>query len=82
MHPSRLPPLVVVGWLIAKVTTAFAKSRASWIASALVLPHFASKLMDGIYDAMLAGKYAYAALQFVALALVVAGLSSLLNTRR
>lgn len=38
--------------------------------------------MDGIYDAMLAGKYAYAALQFVALVLVVAGLSSLLNTRR
>ena len=80
--PLAVPLLVVVGWLIAKVTTAFAKSRASWIASALVLPHFASKLMDGIYDAMLAGKYAYAALQFVALALVVAGLSSLLNTRR
>jgi hypothetical protein len=80
--PFTFPLLVVAGWLIAKATVAFAKSRVAWIASALVLPHFASKLMDGIYDAMLAGKYAYAALQFVALVLVVAGLSSLLNTRR
>lgn len=43
--PLAFPLLVVVGWLIAKVTTAFAKSRVAWIASALVLPHFASKFV-------------------------------------
>ena len=80
--PLAFPLLVVVGWLIAKVTTAFAKSRVAWIASALVLPHFASKLMDGLYDAVLAGKYAYAAQLAGALLLVIAGLSSLLKTRR
>jgi TRAP-type C4-dicarboxylate transport system permease small subunit len=80
--PFTIPLLVVAGWLIANATSMYARSRGSWIASVLVLPHFASKLMDAGYDAVLAGKYLYAALLFGALLLVIAGLRSLLKTHR
>ena len=41
--------------LLGNLFRAYAKSRSAWFASALVLPHFASKLMDRIYDALIAG---------------------------
>lgn len=66
-------------WLIAGALRDFSKSRLSWVASVLVLPHFASKLMDRIYDAVVAGDYGAVFLLSATLALVVIGLWRLLK---
>lgn len=77
-----IPLFVVAGWLIAKATALFTRSRVAWVASAILLPHFAGKLMDSAYDAVIAGNYLYAALCVGALILDIAGISSLVKTSR
>jgi hypothetical protein len=65
--------------LVGDVFLAFAKSRIAWIASALVLPHIASKLMDRIYDALIAGNLADAFFYGLPLACVLISIDLLLR---
>jgi len=66
--------------LCSKIFSAYAKSRLAWIASALVLPHFASKLMDNLYDACIAGNVGDAILYGLPLVVVLIVLNLLMRT--
>ena len=52
-----LPLVVALPLLLAMAARAFLASPAAWIAAVLVLPHFASKALDRMYDAAVEGNY-------------------------
>ena len=77
--PFALMVFLAAFVLAGDLFRAYARSRLAWIASALVLPHFASKLMDRIYDAYMAGNVVDAILYGLPLAAILIVLDLLLR---
>ena len=75
--PMLLVLFLGLGLLFWRLSKHFADSLIAVIATAIVLPHFASKLLDRAYDAFLANAYLDVLLYgvlFTAISLVVARL--------
>lgn len=72
------PVIFIAVWYLGGLIRAIAKHPiAPLIASGLVLPHFGSKLLDAIWDSVLAGDYYLALRAALVLAVVIAGLYAL-----
>lgn len=64
--------------LAGNLVHAFAHSDHAWIATVLLLPHIATKQMDRIYDACIAGRLLEAAVQTLPLLAIIVALKYLL----
>ncbi|CAN7587615.1 hypothetical protein [Acidovorax delafieldii] len=77
--PFAVPLGLGVFWLLGTMVRAYARSKHAWLASVLLLPHFASKLLDRIVDACIAGNLLDAAIFSLPLVTIVVALKLLLN---
>lgn len=73
------PAFVGLPALAGLVLRAFLQSKAAWVTAALVLPHFSSKVLDRMYDAIVAGQYGPAVLYAGAFLGIVVGIRSLMK---
>lgn len=77
--PLAVPIGLGIILILGSLVRAYARSSYAWLASVLLLPHFASKLLDRIYDACMAGNLLDAAMFSLPLAIIVVALKLLLN---
>ncbi|MBV7541940.1 hypothetical protein [Acidovorax sp. sic0104] len=77
--PLAVPFGLGAFWLLGTLVRAYARSRHAWLASVLLLPHIASKVLDRIVDACLAGNLLDAAMLSLPLVSIVVALKLLLN---
>lgn len=74
-----IPAFVALPLLAAFALRAFLKSVFAWIATALLLPHFASKAMDRMYDAFVSGNYLLALIYLAAFVAIVIGIRAIVK---
>lgn len=73
------PAFVALPVLAAFAMRAFLASVFAWIATALLLPHFASKAMDRMYDAFVAGNYLVVLIYLAAFVANVVGIRAIVK---
>lgn len=73
------PVFVAIPMLGAMALRAFLASRSTWIVTALLMPHMASKALDGMYDAAVAGNMSLTLVYLVAFAATVFGIRSIMK---
>lgn len=73
------PALIALPMLGGMALRAFLTSRSTWIVTALLMPHQASKALDGMYDAAMAGNTSLTLVYLVAFAAVVFGIRSIMR---
>lgn len=79
LSPIALPLGLGIIWILGTAVRAYARSRYAWIASGLLLPHYASKLWDRIAAAFGAGNIQEAALFTVPLVLIIVAIKLLID---
>ena len=68
-----LPAFIALPMLGGMALRAFLNSRSTWIVTALLMPHLASKSLDGMYDAAMSGNTSLTLLYLAAFAAIVLG---------
>lgn len=73
------PALIAIPMLAGMALRAFLASRSTWIVTALLMPHLASKALDRMYDAAVAGNASLTLVYLAAFAGIVFGIRSIMK---